>query len=171
MVNGANFYVKDGRQTFKGVELSLTGNLTQDLSVYASALFLDAKYTSRAPTNLTRTPISPTPGRSPRGEYAEDHLVGRRRIPLDAGSSRARDQRCGLLRGGPGDQSDQPGFIPGYTLFDLGGSYTTEVDRHKLTFRINGENIGGKRYWASTGGLLLAQGAPSTIKFSIGTVF
>ncbi|MFA6116837.1 MAG: TonB-dependent siderophore receptor [Sphingomonas sp.] len=171
VVNGANFYVKDGRQTFKGVELSLTGNLTQDLSIYASALFLDAKYTSGAPTNLTSTPISPT-------------LVGRRveNTPKTtwsvAGEYRLTPVLPGLAISAAayyvGNRAINPtnqGFIDGYTLFDLGGSYTTEIDGHKLTFRINGENIGGKRYWASTAGLLLAQGAPSTIKFSIGTVF
>jgi iron complex outermembrane receptor protein len=171
VVNGANRYVKDGRQTFKGFEFSLTGNLTKDLSIYASALFLDAKYTSGAPTNLTSTPIAPT-------------IVGKRveNTPKTtwsiAGEYRLTPILPGLAISGAayyvGDRainSLNQGFIPGYTLFDLGGSYTTEIDGHKLTFRINGENIGGKRYWASTAGLLLAQGAPSTIKFSVGTVF
>jgi iron complex outermembrane receptor protein len=36
---------------------------------------------------------------------------------------------------------------------------------------VNAENLTKKKYWASTGGLLLAEGAPSTIKFSISSEF
>ncbi len=51
-VNGANLYVLDGKQVYKGLELSATGKVTRDLTLYATALFLDAKYTSGAPTVL-----------------------------------------------------------------------------------------------------------------------
>jgi iron complex outermembrane receptor protein len=56
-------------------------------------------------------------------------------------------------------------------LFDLGAAYTTEFGNQRLTFRINGENITDEDYWVSTGNLLLAQGAPATVKFSIETSF
>jgi iron complex outermembrane receptor protein len=62
-------------------------------------------------------------------------------------------------------------FIPSYTLWNLGVAYHTEIVGHDTTFRVNAENITQKKYWASTGGLLLAEGPPSTVKFSVSTEF
>ncbi len=36
-----------------------------------------------------------------------------------------------------------------------------------MQFRLNGQNITRKRYWASTGGLLLSEGPPGDIRFSV----
>ena len=58
-------------------------------------------------------------------------------------------------------------FIPGYTLLDAGASYSTLLGGHTLLFRLNGENITRRRYWASTGGLLLSEGPPGSVKFSV----
>jgi iron complex outermembrane receptor protein len=58
-------------------------------------------------------------------------------------------------------------FIPGYTLLDAGASYSTLLGGHTLLFRLNGENITRRRYWSSTGGLILAQGPPGDVKFSV----
>ena len=58
-------------------------------------------------------------------------------------------------------------FIPEYTTYDLGASYRTELAGRPFTFRINGQNITDKRYWAGTGGLTLSEGMPATVKFSV----
>jgi iron complex outermembrane receptor protein len=42
---------------------------------------------------------------------------------------------------------------------------------HPTTFRVNAQNITNEKYWASTGGLFLAESLPSTVKFSIATQF
>lgn len=165
-VNGLNVYVQDGRARYRGVEMSATGELTRELSIYASALFLNAKQTSGAPTTTTPA-FSPT-------------LVGRRientpKLTLSLAASYRLDALIeGLtVNGGvfhTGRRAINPlnqAFIPGYTLFDAGVGYSTEIASHRVTFRVNAENLTGKRYWASTGGLLLAQGAPSTVKFAI----
>ncbi|KTE84183.1 hypothetical protein ATE72_10220 [Sphingopyxis sp. HXXIV] len=170
VINGANRWVKDGRSTYKGVELSATGNVTDDWSVYASALFLNAKYTSGSPTILTPT-ISPT-------------IVGNRvenapkRTFSIATEYRFTDMLPGFsingavyYTGNRAINSRNQAFIPGHTLFDLGAGYTTDIAGVDTTFRISAENITGKRHWASTAGLLLSQAAPSTVKFSIETTF
>jgi len=36
-----------------------------------------------------------------------------------------------------------------------------------MTFRLNGQNIARKRYWASTGGLVLSEGPPGDVRFSV----
>lgn len=170
VINGANRWVKDGQSTYEGVELSATGNVTPDWSVYASALFLDAKYTSGSPTILTPT-ISPTIV----GNRVEN--APRRTFSL-ATEYRFTDMLPGFsingavyYTGNRAINSRNQGFIPGHTLFDLGAGYATDIAGVDTIFRISAENITGKRYWASTGGLLLSQGAPSTVKFSIETKF
>jgi hypothetical protein len=36
-----------------------------------------------------------------------------------------------------------------------------------MVFRLNGENIARRRYWSSAGALVLAQGPPGDVKFSV----
>jgi len=170
VLNGANRWVKDGRSTYKGVELSATGNVTPDWSVYASALFLDATYSSGAPTILTPT-VSPTIV----GNRVEN--APKRTFSL-ATEYRFTDMLPGFSingavyhTGNRAINSRNQAFIPGHTLFDLGAGYSTDIAGVDTIFRISAENITGKRHWASTGGLLLSQAAPSTVKFSIETKF
>lgn len=176
IVNGANVYVKDGRSSYKGTELSLTGEITQDLSIYASALFLEAEHEAGQPTGFYPTAsgglvfsptivgkrIENTPKRtySLAGEYRFSEL-------LPGFSVNAAAYYVGDRAINPTNQN----FIPSYKLFDLGAAYTTDIGEQIVTFRINAENITKERYWASTGGLLLAQGAPATVKFSIEAAF
>ena len=54
-VDGANVYVLDGRARFRGTELSLTGELTPDWSIYATSQLLNAKQISGADTLITRS--------------------------------------------------------------------------------------------------------------------
>jgi iron complex outermembrane receptor protein len=170
VINGANRWVKDGRSSYKGVEFSATGNVTPDWSVYASALFLKAEYASGSPTLLVPT-IAPTIV----GNRIEN--APRRTFSL-ATEYRFEDMLPGFSVNGAvyytGNRAINPrnqAFIPGHTLFDLGAGYSTDIAGVDTTFRISAENITGKRHWASTGGLLLSQGAPSTVKFSIETKF
>ena len=58
-------------------------------------------------------------------------------------------------------------FVPAYTTFDLGGSYTTVLGGTEVTFRINGENVTGKRYFASTAGNFVSKSLPPAIKLSV----
>ncbi len=62
-------------------------------------------------------------------------------------------------------------FIPGYTLFDPGAGYKAILDGQQTTFRVNGENVTGKRYYSSTGASFIAPGPPRMIKFSVTTQF
>lgn len=176
VINGANFYVKEGRSTYEGVELSLTGEVTPDLSVYASALFLDAEYASGQPTGFYPSPSG--------GTVFTPTIVGKRventprRTYSLAAEYRLNRWVRGLSVNGAayyvGDRAINPlnqNFIPSYTLFDLGAAYNANIGGQPFTFRVNAENITNKRYWASTGSLYLAPGAPSTVKFSIETSF
>jgi iron complex outermembrane receptor protein len=166
--NAANFYVQDGRAVYKGEELSVTGEVTRDFSIYASGLFLTAEQENGAPTivaaNGTVTPTSngrrientPTRQFSIAGEYRlTDLLPG---LALNAATYYTGNRAINSLNSA---------FIGGYTLFDAGASYTRLVGGHPMMFRVNGQNITRKRYWASTGGLVLSAGAPGDIRFCL----
>jgi iron complex outermembrane receptor protein len=176
-VNGANVYVQDGRASYQGWELSLSGEVTRDLSLYASALFLDAIQESGAPTVITTNPttgavtVAPTAvGKliensaketfSIAGEYRLDAL-------LEGFSVTAGAYHTGRRAVNPLNQA----FAPGYTLYDAGFAYDTAFGDTEMTFQLNAQNITNERYFASTGGFLLAQGGPRLIKFLIATKF
>lgn len=170
-VNNANIYVSDGRARYQGIETSLTGELTRDLSVYASAHILDAEQTSGPAGQNVAGVYTPTLV----GKFIEN--TAHTTVSL-AAEYRFTDWAPGLsVNGGAyytGSRAINPlnqAYIPAYTLFDLGAGYTTPIDGHPTTFRLNAENITGKRYWASTGALSLAEGAPRTIRFSMGASF
>jgi iron complex outermembrane receptor protein len=172
-VNGANVYVVDGRARFRGVELSVTGEVTRDWSVYATGQFLDAKQTSGADTVITTDPktgailVSPT-------------VVGRQieNTPKRTFSLASEYRLSSLL---PGlsvnaaayyiseravNQFNQA-FIPGYTTFDVGASYTRTFYDNPTTVRLTAQNVNDKRYFSSTGANIIAQGPPRMIKFSV----
>jgi iron complex outermembrane receptor protein len=170
-INADNVFVLDGEARFRGTEVSLAGEVTDELSLYASAMFLTAKQTSGAPTIRTATTFSPTavglrieatPGftASVAGEYDLSRFVDG--LKVTAGFYHVGKQAVNALN---------QAFIPAYTTYDLGASYTREIGDHQFTFRLNGQNVTGKKYWASTGGLFLGQSLPQTIKFSVSATY
>ncbi|MFC3053207.1 TonB-dependent siderophore receptor [Kordiimonas pumila] len=183
-VNAANFYVLDGSERYRGGEISLSGEVTDQLSIYASALLLKAKYDEGADTVfLTNSDGSPLLG-ADGSQRINTTLVGNRventpKVTLSvAADYKLEDLVPGLSVNGAvyhvGNRALNPSnnvLVPSYTTFDLGAAYTAEVGSRQTVFRINWVNVGNTRYWASTGGDLLAQAAPSTIKFSVGTEF
>jgi iron complex outermembrane receptor protein len=170
-VNAQNLYVQDGRARYRGVEASLTGEVTPNLSVYVSAQYLNAKQESGAATVISGTAVTPTAvGRyventpkitySLSGEYRLNELI--EGLSINAGIFHIGKRAVNNLN---------EGWIPGYTLLNLGAAYQRELYGHRTTFRVNAENVGNTRYWASTGSLFLAEGAPSVVKFSVSTEF
>ena len=169
--NAQNYYVQDGRAEYKGEELSVTGEITHELSIYGSALFLQAEQVNGAPTTVVTgkgvTTVTPTSN----GRQIEN--VPKRQFSI-AGEYRLSRLLTGLsvtagayYTGPRAINQLNSAFVPGYTLLDAGASYSTLWGGHNLLFRVNGENITRRRYWASTGGLVLSEGPPGDVKFSV----
>jgi iron complex outermembrane receptor protein len=176
-VNGANRYVLDGRARFRGTELSVTGEVTPDWSVYATAQFLDAKQISGADTLVTTNPMTGVVTVVPT-------VVGRKieNTPERTFSLASEYRLSGLLQGfsvngaayhvseravNPFNQA----FIPGYTLFDLGAAYAGTYYGQEITIRLTGQNIADRKYFSSTSSSIIAQGPPRVVKFSVTTRF
>ena len=192
-VNSAtNLYVQDGRADYQGEEFSLTGEVNPNLSLYLSALFLDARQTSGAATTYTfinkkkQTVVETTPV-APAGysfSSVSPTVVGNvientPRMTLSAATEyRFLNWLPGFALNGGVYYVDKrainalnEAFIPGYTTFDLGASYKTSIYSHPTTFRLNAQNLTNARYWAATGSMYLSEGAPQTIEMSVSTKF
>lgn len=147
----------DADQEFKGFEASASGYITPDLAVNATYTILSAKY-KKFPVAVDGRRVEGTPRNtwSLFGEYRLSWL--NEGLKVNAGMYHTGSQ---LL-----DQSS-PVVISPYTTFDVGASYTFKVGEHELTARVNGQNITGKRYWATVSTDVLAENLPSTVKFSL----
>ncbi len=156
-----NIYQFIGKARFEGVEFSASGEVTPDLSVYLSALALTPRQLNSPTATLVGKLIENTP-RTTASAFVEYRLPMLPGLALSAGAYHTGARAVNALN---------TVFVPSYTLFDLGGSYTTTLGRNKVTFRVNAENVGGKRYFAATGTSLLGQGLPANIKFAIETTF
>lgn len=156
-----NIYEFIGKARFKGLELSASGEVTPNLSLYLTALFLDPKQRESGTASLVGKVIENTPRRT-WSAFAQYRLPMIQGLAVSGGA---------YFTGSRFDNAANAALVPSYTLFDLGASYTTKLGGANVTFRVNGENITGKRYWAATGSSLLGEGLPSVVKFSIETAF
>lgn len=154
--NAANFFVLDGRTKYKGFEYSVSGEIGRQVSVYLSGLFLDAKQEQAQNTAL----IGKTPDNTPKqthslfGEYRPAFLPG---FGVNAGAYYISKRPVNNL---------EQGYIPGYTLFNVGARYTMKIAGCQTTFLGYLENVGDKRYWSGAGGGILAVGLPRTLKLA-----
>lgn len=157
-VNSANFFVRDGLGKYRGWELGLSGEITADLSIYASGMMLNAIQ------RLTGDPV--LDGNRPEntakiqwslfGEYRLRKIVPGLAISAGAFHTGAR-----------AINPENSLFVPRYTLFDVGASYSFRLGGRNFVARATAHNVTGKRYIASTSFNLLALGAPPTVKLSL----
>ncbi|WP_158915779.1 TonB-dependent siderophore receptor [Caulobacter sp. S45] len=190
-VNGSNVYVQDGTYEYRGEEFSLTGEINRNVSIYASALLLDARQVTGSPTlftyksggaTFTNTSIAPPAGVTPTsispttvGKVVENTP----RVTFSvAGEYRFVNWVPGLSVNGAVYYVDRralnalnQAFAPGYTTVNLGAAYVTRLYDHQTTFRINADNVGNRRYWDSTGGSLLSQAPPGDVRFQVSSKF
>jgi iron complex outermembrane receptor protein len=176
-VNGANVYVLDGRARHRGTELSFTGEVTPNWSLYATGQLLDAKQISGADTVITTNPITGAVTVIPTvvGRKIENtpertfSVASEYRFParLQGFSVNAAAYYLSSRAVNAFNQA----FIPGYTLFDLGVAYTRAFGGKDTTFRLTSQNVADKKYFAATGTSIIAQGQPRLVKFSVTTRF
>lgn len=148
----------DATQTYRGFEGSVTGYLTPDLAINATLMLLKARtFQAANPASLyTRPAGTPSDSWSLSGEYTLSWLTPR--LKVSGGAFHTGNQ--------PLDDTNNV-FTKSYTTFDIGVSYEFALGDHRLVARVNGQNITGKRYWASVGSGSVAESLPSVVKFSL----
>lgn len=160
-VNAANTYVQDGLQRHQGLELALTGKLTQEWTLFASALFLNAEF--------RKTDDPSTEGNRPAGTPEQRMALTAEYSPLAL---------PGWTFGGnwthtgsrPVNDANRGESAPAYDIFGLGARFETKAAGTPMTIRVNVDNLFDTFYWADAR-RTLTPGAPRTVSASVSLRF
>ncbi len=150
-----NLYADDGREVHTGVELSASGKITPDLTLFGGFTFLD-------PT-VEKSGSSALVGKVPQGvakemaklylEYAVPYVTG---FALTGGIT---------YTGREWVDAANTLSIPSVTLGAVGARYQRKFWNREFTFRVNVDNVTGRDYWTTRSGILYL-GNPRTVAFS-----
>lgn len=155
-VDGSNRDVLGGESTYRGLEVSIGGEISRQWSLLASAVFLDAEITSVSASNAAE--LGKTPENTARSTFS---LFGEYRVASVPGWS---------LNGGVyfvgkrAVNNLNQGYVPAYTTVSLGTRYATKWGSTPVTLQANLDNATDRDYWAGTGGNFLSAGLPRTLR-------
>jgi len=150
-------FVRDGLQVHNGVELVLTGKITDNLTIIGGGTLMDLSV--ERSNNPALEGKKPTNAASRMGKiYAEYALPWIPGLSLTGGIYYTGERYANATN------TDK---IPSYTLYDIGARYSTHVLDKALTVRLNVINLTGKNYWQDANYL----GVPRTIAFSASMMF
>lgn len=160
-VNAANFYVQDGRQVHKGVELSASGELTKGVRLVGGAMALDPRVARTANAAIIgKHPVNAA--RRQANLYLDADIAAVPGLALSGGlfhSGRKAVDAANTL------------FLPAYTRIDLGARYQTRWANNPVTLRAYLENAGDKTYFNSSSFGSMQFGAARTLRVSASTRF
>ena len=153
-VDAANRLTLNGLARYRGLELAASGEVTKQLSLIASALFMNAEQLNAAnAATFGKTPDN-TPERTA-SLFAEYRLPGMPGLALSGGL---------FYVGKRPVNNENQAFVDGYTTLSLGARYTTRVAGKRSTFQAVLDNATDENYWSTAGSNLLGVGAPRTLK-------
>jgi iron complex outermembrane receptor protein len=153
-IDAANRFVLNGLAQYRGVELAASGELTKQLSLIGSALFMDAEQKNGA----NAATFGKTPENTPRRTgslFAEYRLAQVPGLALSGGVFYVGER--------PVNNANQA-FIGGYTTYSLGARYTTKLAGKRTTFQAVVDNVTDKNYWSTAGNGFIGVGSPRTLK-------
>lgn len=153
-VDAANRFVLNGMAQYKGVELAASGEVTRQLSLIGSLLFLDAEQLNADnPTTFGKIPDN-TPKRTA-SLFAEYRLQSVPGLALSGGLHYVGER--------PVDNENRA-FVDAYTTASIGARYITRLAGKRTTFQAVIDNVTDKDYWSTAGNGLLGVGTPRTLK-------
>ncbi|MDP1028596.1 TonB-dependent receptor [Sphingomonas sp. KR1UV-12] len=149
-----------GEQRHRGVELSVDGELTRGLRLIAGGSYIDARLrdTIDPATEGNRAPGVPAWLANANAEWDLPFLRG---LTLTGRVVYTGEQQVNVAN---------TLEIPAWTRFDVGARFVASVAETPVTLRVNVDNVGNKRYWASSFDSFnqaLLQGLPRTYKASV----
>ncbi|MFY9070830.1 TonB-dependent receptor, partial [Aliarcobacter butzleri] len=146
-------YVQDGEQVHQGIELTFTGKVTDDLTLFGGGTLMDLSIEKSNDKSLEGK--KPTNAATKMAKlYAEYNIPQISGLTLTGGAYYTGEKYGDDLN------TDK---IPSYTLYDAGLRYKTKLDKYPTTFLLNVANLTGKDYWASSSYL----GDPRCVAFSM----
>ncbi|MFY4783115.1 TonB-dependent siderophore receptor [Aliarcobacter butzleri] len=146
-------YVQDGEQIHQGLELTFTGKINNNLTIFGGGTLMDIEVEKS--NDKLQEGKKPTNAASKMAKlYAEYN------IPFISGLTVTGGAYYTGEKYGDKYNTDK---IPSYTLYDAGLRYKTKLDKFPTTFLLNVSNLTGKDYWANTYFL----GDPRSVAFSM----
>ncbi|CAG9933236.1 TonB-dependent siderophore receptor [Candidatus Nitrotoga arctica] len=155
-VDSSNRFVLNGLAQYKGIELAASGEVTKQLSLIASALFLDAKQLNAANAGT----FGKTPDNTPEqtaslfSEYRLQSVPG---LALSGGLYYVGKRPV---------NNENQAFVDGYTTVSLGARHNTIIAGQRTTFQAVLDNAANRNYWSTAGNGLLGVGAPRMLKIT-----
>ena len=164
-VNAQNTFTAAGKDRHQGLELTTYGEVTRSVRVLGGLTWLDAKQRNTGSDVTDGKRVIGVP------EYqanlgVEWDIPGVQGLTVDGrvvytGSSYA--DAANTLK------------VPGWTRFDAGVRYMTDIGGHLVTWRARVENIANRDYWSSVGGYpgngYLNLGGPRTFSLTASMEF
>nr|WP_314545227.1 TonB-dependent siderophore receptor [uncultured Massilia sp.] len=154
-----NAYVRNGRQTHRGIELSADGKAGTSLDWSLSLLALNTRQSGTGTESIDGKRVTDVPAFKSTAwvAYAVPQLPG---LKVDG---------TWQYSGKKAFDVENRVFVPDYHVFGLGASYAMKMGTNSVTVRARAENLFDKFYWRDVtpalGGYLLA-GAPRTFRLS-----
>ncbi|MDN5099723.1 TonB-dependent receptor [Aliarcobacter butzleri] len=146
-------YVQDGEQIHQGLELTMTGKVTDNLTIFGGGTLMDIEVEKS--NNPALEGKKPTNAATKMAKlYAEYNLPFISGLTVTGGAYYTGEKY------GNTTNTDK---IPSYTLYDAGFRYKTKLDKYPTTYLLNVANLTGKDYWASGNYL----GDPRSVAFSM----
>ncbi|MFV7789414.1 TonB-dependent siderophore receptor [Aliarcobacter lanthieri] len=144
---------QDGEQIHQGIELTLTGKVTDNLTIFGGGTLMDIEVKKADnPIIEGKKPINAASKMAKL--YAEYNIPFFSGLTVTGGAYYTGEKYGNELN------TDK---IPSYTLYDAGLRYKTKLDKYPTTFLLNVSNLTGEDYWASSNYL----GDPRSVAFSM----
>ena len=152
-----NVFKLGGESRYRGVEGSLTGEISRAVSLYASGQYLHARV--RRSNNMLV--IGKSPENTPEWTgslFAEYRPAAIKGLALGGGAFFVGKRAVNALN---------QAFVDGFTTYSASLRYTVEgVVPNGLTLQFNADNLTNKRYWSTAGNNLLGVGLPRQLKLT-----
>lgn len=144
---------QDGEQIHQGIELTATGKVTDNLTIFGGGTLMDIEVEKA--DNPAIEGKKPTNAATKMAKlYAEYNIPMIQGLTVTGGAYYTGEKYGNRLN------TDK---IPSYTLYDAGLRYKTKLDKYPTTFLLNVSNLTGEDYWASSNYL----GDPRSVAFSM----
>lgn len=152
-----NIFGYSGDLSYKGVEATATYEINRNWRIQAAVLRLKARQDSPNQPLIN--------GKVPENTPDWNGNIGVAYSPTAVPGLTFRGG-VSLISKRPVNAQDQ-GYIPGYSLFNLGVSYATRIQGRRASFQLVVDNLANKRYWNSVTAGTYGIGMDRSIKFNV----
>ncbi len=132
-------YKKQGNQVNKGLDLTASGSIWQDLNIYSGVTFLDPKLKNTVSDSTSNKQVVGVP-------KVQANMLMEYSLPFMQALVYSANIHYTSKRAASDTNSN---WAKSFTTLDLGTRYTTRLNKVPTTLRLTVNNITNEHYWAS----------------------